>query len=119
MRISDWSSDVCSSDLRKRARARFRAPANSASPASSPCPSWPDHHDVRGLGELHPQPCTPDLVDAVGLGPGGLLELPAAEVDVELVALVFEPGQLTAQLPVLMARAHHDDRANHVGDDQY
>src|SRR3546814_18718328 len=100
MRISDWSSDVCSSDLRKRARARFRAPANSASPASSPCPSWPDHPDIGGHGELHPQPGTRDLVHEVGHGPGGLLESHAAEDNVKPVARVSEPIQLPEHLPI-------------------
>src|SRR3546814_15940061 len=35
MRISDWSSDVCSSDLSRRSR-RFRANATSTSPNRGP-----------------------------------------------------------------------------------
>src|SRR3546814_489419 len=96
-------------------RSRLRACAN---PDPDSGGSWPDHHDVGGLGELHPQPGARDLVDAVGLGPGGLFELQAAEVDVELVARVLELRQLHEQLPVLVARADHADRGDHVGDDQ-
>src|SRR5690606_4302787 len=77
------------------------------------------HHDLGGLGELHPQPLARDLVDSIALGPGGLLQLQPAEVDVELVALVLEPGQLHEQLPVLVARVHHADGADHVGRQQH
>src|SRR5690606_10369100 len=92
--------------------------ANPESPIPDHGASWPDHHDVGGLGELHPEPGARDLVDAVGLGPRRLLELQAAEVDVELVPRVFELRQLHEQLPVLMARTDHADRGDHVGDDQ-
>src|SRR5690606_4205618 len=74
---------------------------------------------LPGLGEFHAQPRARDLVDAVGLGPGGLLQLQAAEIDVELVALVDQPGQLDEQLAMLVARVHHADRGDHVRGQQY
>src|SRR3546814_5690872 len=100
--IRDWGFGI--GKAKANATARLRACAN---PDPDSGGSWPDHHDVGGLGELHPQPGARDLVDAVGLGPGGLLELQAAEVDVEFVACVFEPGQLHEQLPVLMKSEEH------------
>src|SRR3546814_2289762 len=36
MRISDWSSDVCSSDLRAMARTRSRASSSGAAPRAAP-----------------------------------------------------------------------------------
>src|SRR3546814_6990771 len=111
--MRDWGFGI--GKAKANATARLRACAN---PDPDSGGSWPDHHDVGGLGELHPQPGARDLVDAVGLGPGGLFELQAAEVDVELVARVLELRQLHEQLPVLVARADHADRGEHVGDDQ-
>src|SRR3546814_13850397 len=44
MRISDWSSDVCSSDLRRcpRAATNFSNDRNSANPTISTCPRRAD-----------------------------------------------------------------------------
>src|SRR5690606_8906177 len=84
------------------------------------CPacSWTHHHDVAGLGEGHAQARARDLVDAVALGPGRLLELQAPELDVELVARAFQLGQFGEQLAVLVAREHHGHAAADVGQDQ-
>src|SRR5690606_18434856 len=57
-------------------------------------------------------------VDAVALGPGGLLELQPPELDVEFVARAFQLGQLGEQLAVLMAGEHHGHAAADVGQDQ-
>src|SRR3546814_1054676 len=70
--MRDWGFGI--GKAKANATARLRACAN---PDPDSGGSWPDHHDVGGLGELHPQPGARDLVDAVGLGPGGLLELQA------------------------------------------
>src|SRR3546814_1052519 len=48
MRISDWSSDVCSSDLRTRARPKRYRPASSRY-RQEPPPKDPTRH-----GEEHP-----------------------------------------------------------------
>src|SRR3546814_17888236 len=47
MRISDWSSDVCSSDLRSRHRARWIAPSRGA-PRSRPSPARSAGYEKRG-----------------------------------------------------------------------
>src|SRR3546814_9322094 len=50
MRISDWSSDVCSSDLRVLARCPFRAgtgPADGVVPDVVPAPAEPESRDIR------------------------------------------------------------------------
>src|SRR3546814_9843564 len=41
MRISDWSSDVCSSDLRRRGDALADAPATDGAPAAPVAPRKP------------------------------------------------------------------------------
>src|SRR3546814_8882754 len=41
MRISDWSSDVCSSDLVVRGRGAYREPATEAAPAGREVPLVP------------------------------------------------------------------------------
>src|SRR3546814_14623364 len=86
--MRDWGFGI--GKAKANATASLRACAN---PDPDSGGSWPDHHDVGGLGALHPQPGARVLVVAVGLGPGGLLELQAAAVAVEFVAFVFEPGQ--------------------------
>src|SRR3546814_5632524 len=56
MRISDWSSDVCSSDLQGR-RLRRRVlppPVRHGRPSSSRCETAPP-----GVPDLHPDPMTP------------------------------------------------------------
>src|SRR5690606_36385414 len=80
--------------------------------------SWPHHHDFPGFGEAHAQAGARDLVDAVALGPGGLLQLQLPELDIELVAGLLQLGQLDEQLAVLVAREHDRDRGEHVADDQ-
>src|SRR5690606_33843856 len=60
-----------------------------------------------------------DLVDAVALGPGRLLQLQAAEFDVELVARLVQPVEGDEGEPVLVAVAHHQQRGRHVGDHQH
>src|SRR5690606_13797374 len=76
------------------------------------------HHDIAGFREHHAQARARDLVDAVALGPRRLLELQAAELDVQFVARGLELGQAVEELPVLVAREHHRDRGGHVGQDQ-
>src|SRR3546814_21178882 len=51
MRISDWSSDVCSSDLLPTAPARWRAGRRSSRPPSRDhhIETGPDHRDRRTL----------------------------------------------------------------------
>ena len=56
--------------------------------------SWTHHHDVAAFREHHAQARRGDLVDAVALGPGRLLQLQAAEFDIELVARLFQLAQL-------------------------
>src|SRR3546814_11611827 len=45
MRISDWSSDVCSSDLGGSARAGWRAPGPRAAEPAPALPPAPDRRD--------------------------------------------------------------------------
>src|SRR5690606_11162854 len=42
-----------------------------------------------------------------------------AKLDVELVAVVLQPGQFDEQLAVLVAGVDHADRADHVGGQQH
>src|SRR3546814_2264996 len=72
MRISDWSSDVCSSDLRKRRRLRRvdrPDPGMGMRAAQDPAPDHPGHRRVGGV-------CRPagDRIGAVG--PDGALADP-------------------------------------------
>src|SRR5690606_13203060 len=69
--------------------------------------------------ELHAQPRARHLVDAVALGPGGLLQLQPAELDVELVALALQARQLHVEFAMLVARVDHADRGDHAGDHQH
>src|SRR5690606_20488282 len=74
------------------------------------------------LGEFHAQAFARDLIDTVALGPGGLLQLQPAELDVEVVAGLLQPGQLLEQLAVHVAHVHHTnprgDRAGQQDDEQ-
>src|SRR3546814_1470736 len=47
MRISDWSSDVCSSDLPKPPRSAPSSPLGAASRPGSGEPAAPDRHHLR------------------------------------------------------------------------
>src|SRR3546814_2771786 len=49
MRISDWSSDVCSSDLMADGRTRAWAGEPRTRPTSTVCRSWWRHEDDRRL----------------------------------------------------------------------
>src|SRR3546814_10043982 len=98
MRISDWSSDVCSSDLSTRSRStRFRA-SRSVSPKSKPRStrrwppdasprvsggSWPGiarlcWHDVEKTNERNDP--HQDHDQGLGNGSGGPLEIGRAHV---------------------------------------
>src|SRR5690606_21598584 len=66
----------------------------------------------------HAQARARDLVDAVALGPGGLFELQAPELDVELVARPFQLGQFGEELAVLVAREYHGHAGADVAQDQ-
>src|SRR3546814_13860188 len=62
MRISDWSSDVCSSDLgplRARRRTSRRIPSGSnASRTGRPAQSWPCRSTVRSCRRFATPPAT-------------------------------------------------------------
>src|SRR3546814_14114568 len=70
MRISDWSSDVCSSDLRQSCRSTIdNEPPNGISVRLG---FGPDHHDIRDRRVGDPclragQPIAP--ANSLGLGP--------------------------------------------------
>src|SRR3546814_6610942 len=60
MRISDWSSDVCSSDLRLTAAGTFSPPAESTTPAPGGLPYPPDYLSQKIDIELFARPPSPN-----------------------------------------------------------
>src|SRR5690606_3345277 len=60
-----------------------------------------------------------DLVHAVALRPGGLLQLQATELDVEFVAFLVQLVQLDEGLPVLVAVAHDQQGGGDAGQHQH
>jgi hypothetical protein len=60
--------------------------------------------------ELHAQLLAGNAVHAVGFGQGGLFQLQAAELKVDVIALALGARQLDEGLPVAVAHEHHADR---------
>src|SRR3546814_8334032 len=56
MRISDWSSDVCSSDLRGASPSRPASSSAVAGPASWSDPNSPSRCPIRTVGTLYAPP---------------------------------------------------------------
>src|SRR5690606_20119485 len=67
--------------------------------------------DVVIGGEAHAEPGAGHLLDAVGFRPGGLLQLQAAELDVQLVALALQAAQGDVGLAVLVPGPDHAEGA--------
>src|SRR5699024_5541107 len=59
--------------------------------------SWADQPDVGGFRLDHAELAARDRFDARRVGPGGLLQFQATELDVEVVALVLQFRQLHEQ----------------------
>src|SRR5512143_4075354 len=67
------------------------------------------------LWRNHAEAGAGDLLDAVGLGGGGLLELEAPVLEIQVVALADQARQLDEHAAAFLARVDHTDRA---GDDR-
>src|SRR5690348_6173658 len=80
--------------------------------------SFLHHHGVGGAGIHHAELAARDLLDAIGLGPGRLLEFEAAEFGVEIVLLAGQLRECAEQDAVLLARVDDADRAGHDGSQQ-
>src|SRR3546814_8800465 len=100
MRISDWSSDVCSSDL--PGRGDFRQPHRNARRSLRPLPMtdiWPDHLFLVGCGNMAGQmlrrwlACGLDPARATVLRPSG-----------RAVAQGVEIGRAHARTPAINAQ---------------
>src|SRR3546814_10184916 len=79
MRISDWSSDVCSSDLCLRSKGACTPPARSSAPAADARDA--SDTDARRFQAAHSRRASQHLMDLLEIGPAlGLLARTAQQI---------------------------------------
>src|SRR3546814_19259406 len=114
MRISDWSSDVCSSDLTGGVSLRFGRLVHAA--WSGDQPAAIEMHAVA-IQEATARGNSAEVAlaeHAVAALHNGLGNYPAALAAAERASESLEPPHATPALPALVeaaARPHHNDRA--------
>src|SRR3546814_9849672 len=111
MRISDWSSDVCSSDLVRKQRAcarHFDGPRHPEICHHVLAPGVRDGHELRDQQNLHANIATALLGVCNGDGPVDVVDLPGLYGNVDRADLLRDGGAFrrstahTYELPSLM-----------------